>query len=106
MDEYGIPESNIFYSRDTSFAKGVMRVTNGKGVDVVLNSLAGDSLIASWECIAPYGRFVEIGKKDIMKNSNLPMYIFRQNASFISSDNFQWIVDRPKQYRKVLEKVF
>ena len=53
MDTYGIPEDRIFYSRNTSFAQGIMRVTANRGVDVVLNSLAGDGLLASWECVAP-----------------------------------------------------
>ena len=50
---YGIPESHIFYSRNTTFAQGVTRETAGRGVDVVLNSLSGDMLLTSWECIAP-----------------------------------------------------
>ncbi|KAK7755337.1 hypothetical protein SLS62_002563 [Diatrype stigma] len=47
MDEYGIPADHIFYSRNTTFAKGIMRMTDGYGVDVVLNSLVGESLRAS-----------------------------------------------------------
>lgn len=42
MREYGIPEDHIFSSRDLTFVQGIMRVTNGKGVDVVLNSLSGE----------------------------------------------------------------
>ncbi|KAK5624368.1 hypothetical protein RRF57_000084 [Xylaria bambusicola] len=86
MDRFGIPEDHIFYSRDTSFAHGVKRVTGGYGVDVLLNSLSGDSLRASWECIAPYGRFVEIGKVDISNNSPLPMGCFAKNTSFSAID--------------------
>lgn len=52
MSTYDIPEDHILYSRNTSFAQGIMRLTNNNGVDVVLNSLSGESLIASWECIA------------------------------------------------------
>jgi hypothetical protein len=52
MNLYEIHEDYIFYSRDLSFAQGIMRVTGGQGVDVVLNSLSGDSLVASWECVA------------------------------------------------------
>ena len=52
MDLYGIPEDHIFFSRNTSFAHGIMRTTNNRGVDVVLNSLSGEGLRASWECIA------------------------------------------------------
>ncbi|KAJ0117477.1 hypothetical protein J7T55_003893 [Diaporthe amygdali] len=86
MDQYGIPEDHIFYSRNTSFASGIMRVTGGYGVDVVLNSLVGESLRASWECIAPYGRFIEIGKADINANSSLPMAHFANNVMFCAVD--------------------
>lgn len=86
MDRFGIPEDHIFYSRNTSFVQGLRRVTDGYGVDVVLNSLSGDALRSSWECIAPYGRFVEIGKVDIGTNSSLPMGNFAHNASFLAVD--------------------
>ena len=86
MDKFGITADHIFYSRNTSFAQGVMRMTNGYGVDVVLNSLSGDGLRASWECIAPYGRFIEIGKMDIGANASLPMASFAQNVSFCAID--------------------
>ena len=59
MEEHGIPADHVFNSRDLTFAKGIMRMTNGKGVDVVLNSLAGEALRKTWECISDYGRFVE-----------------------------------------------
>ncbi|KAK9419296.1 putative Polyketide synthase [Seiridium unicorne] len=86
MDRWGIPENHIFYSRDTSFAQGVMRITRGRGVDVVFNSLSGDGLEASWDCVAPYGRFIEIGKVDIAANSALPMARFAQNVTFGAVD--------------------
>lgn len=86
IDEYGIPASNIFYSRDLSFAQGIMRVTGGYGVDVVLNSLVGEGLRSSWECVAPYGRFIEIGKADIHANSPLPMASFAKNVTFAAVD--------------------
>ncbi|KAL9045613.1 MAG: hypothetical protein Q9214_001371 [Letrouitia sp. 1 TL-2023] len=100
MDEYRIPETHIFYSRDTSFAKGVKRVTAGRGVDVVINSLAGDSLVASWECIAKYGRFIEIGKRDIMANASLPMLPFGKNASFMGFDTSCWNEEKPAEVRR------
>jgi acyl transferase domain-containing protein/NADPH:quinone reductase-like Zn-dependent oxidoreductase len=105
MREYSIPETNIFFSRNTDFAKGIMRITHGRGVDVVLNSLAGSSLVATWECIAPYGRFVEIGKKDVLANTNLPMGMFRKNTSFICFDGLAWGDDRPDLYAKTFETV-
>ncbi|KAI0880462.1 uncharacterized protein GGS22DRAFT_182315 [Annulohypoxylon maeteangense] len=86
IDRFGIPDDHIFYSRDTSFARGVIRMTGGRGVDVVLNSLSGDGLRASWECMAAYGRFIEIGKADIGSNSVLPMSGFAKNVSFSGVD--------------------
>ncbi|KAH7305246.1 hypothetical protein B0I35DRAFT_362380 [Stachybotrys elegans] len=82
QDVYGIPKDHIFNSRDTSFVQGIQRVTSGKGVDVVLNSLSGEMLRQTWNCIAPWGRFVEIGIKDIDDNSALEMRPLKRNASF------------------------
>ncbi|CAH0050429.1 unnamed protein product [Clonostachys solani] len=86
QETYGIPTDHIFYSRNNTFAKGIMCLTNNYGVDVVLNSLVGEDLRASWECLAPYGRFLEIGKEDIGANSSLPMGAFAGNKSFTSID--------------------
>lgn len=86
MDEYGIPDDHIFSSRDLSFAAGVMRMTNGKGVDVIVNSLAGEALRASFNCLAFFGRFVEIGKRDIMANGKIDMFPFSRCATFTAVD--------------------
>lgn len=107
MDHYGIPEGHIFSSRDpASFAKGVRRATKGRGADVVFNSLSGEGLVASWECIAPYGRFVEIGKKDILARNQLPMLQFEKNVSFTALDISQFSRDRPHVGREAMEEVF
>jgi NADPH:quinone reductase-like Zn-dependent oxidoreductase len=107
METYGIPPDHIFSSRDpASFAWGVKRVTSGKGVDVVFNSLSGEGLVASWECIAPYGRFVEIGKKDILARNQLPMSGFEKNVTFSALDISSFPRDRPHVGRKALEEVF
>ncbi|KAJ4293019.1 hypothetical protein N0V88_005683 [Collariella sp. IMI 366227] len=82
MDLYGIPENHIFSSRDNGFVQGIQRLTGGRGVDVVLNSLAGEALRLSWGCIARFGRFVEMGMKDIVGNTGLDMAPFERNASF------------------------
>ncbi|KAK3307247.1 uncharacterized protein B0T15DRAFT_553735 [Chaetomium strumarium] len=106
MDLYGVPADHIFYSRDTSFARGAMRMTKGFGVDVVLNSLAGESLRASWDCIAPCGRMVEIGKADINANASLPMACFAKNALFAGVDLHHIVKDmkRKELAHKLLQK--
>ncbi|KAI1126734.1 fatty acid synthase S-acetyltransferase [Nemania abortiva] len=103
LTEFGIPEDHIFYSRDTSFAKGIMRATRGVGVDVVLNSISGEGLQASWECMAPFGRFVEIGKIDVMENSSLPMSGFSRNVSFFTVDLHHMIKERPQTVQRITQ---
>lgn len=102
MDFYQIPENHIFYSRDTSFASGIMRMTNFRGVDVVLNSLSGEGLLASWESIAPLGRFIEMGKADIQANSKLTMAHFAKMVSFSALALDYILVHHPAIVRKTL----
>lgn len=83
---YGLKDDFIFNSRDDSFVQGVMTVTGGKGADVILNSLAGKLLHATWSCVAAFGRFIEIGKRDIHENSKIDMDPFRRNVAFASVD--------------------
>ncbi|KAJ5833847.1 hypothetical protein N7474_002158 [Penicillium riverlandense] len=105
MTKYSIPEDRIFYSRDVSFGRGIKRATNNQGVDVVLNSLAGDLLRETWECLAPFGRFVEIGKADITKNTRLDMLPFEYNVTFSSVDLTKVAQYRPKLMKRLLHDV-
>ncbi|CAB0015644.1 unnamed protein product, partial [Nesidiocoris tenuis] len=66
-----LKDSHIGNSRDCSFEQMIMRETNGRGVDLVLNSLAEEKLLASVRCLARGGRFLEIGKYDITNNNPL-----------------------------------
>lgn len=85
MDKYGIPEAHIFNSRDAvQFSQAALRQTNGRGVDVVLNSLAGEALRSSWRLISRFGRFIELGQRDIVGNMGLDMEPFLRNVSFHS----------------------
>ncbi|XP_046888952.1 fatty acid synthase isoform X1 [Hypomesus transpacificus] len=75
------PES-FANSRDATFEQHVLLHTQGKGVDVVLNSLAEEKLQASLRCLARHGRFLEIGKYDLSNNSPLGMALFLKNVAF------------------------
>ncbi|KAI2787681.1 Highly reducing polyketide synthase sdnO [Penicillium oxalicum] len=86
IDTYNIPEDHIFSTRSRTFKNGVLRLTNGKGVDVVLNSLSGEWLNDSWECLARLGTFVEIGKTDIYKRNHLNMAPFDRSITFAAVD--------------------
>ncbi|RYO87630.1 hypothetical protein DL762_004174 [Monosporascus cannonballus] len=106
IEQYGILDDHIFHSRDASFASGVKRMTNGRGVDVVLNSLSGKLLVASWEIIAEFGRFVEIGRKDIDTRGYLPMFPFIKNAMFAGVDLAAIVDGAGESNRYVLQQVF
>ncbi|KAF2871202.1 hypothetical protein BDV95DRAFT_443995, partial [Massariosphaeria phaeospora] len=106
ISHYGVPEDHIFDSRSAAnFSAGIMRMTEKRGVDMVVNSLGGERLKASWDLIAKYGRFVEIGKDDIMGNSKLPMSCFEGNVSFIAVAIDHMINNRPKLVKKLLHAV-
>jgi NADPH:quinone reductase-like Zn-dependent oxidoreductase len=105
IDIYGLPENRIFYSRDTTFGPAVSEAIRGEGVDVVINSLAGNLLRESWECLAPFGRFVEIGKRDITSNTRLEMAKFDKNCSFSSVDLTLIAAKRPKTMGKLISAV-
>ena len=55
-------------SRSLSFADQILEIAGGRGVDVVLNSLAGKAIAKGISCLAPGGRFLELGKRDIYRN--------------------------------------
>jgi acyl transferase domain-containing protein/NADPH:quinone reductase-like Zn-dependent oxidoreductase/SAM-dependent methyltransferase len=92
VDVYGIPSDHVFYSRDASFADGIKRMTGDRGVDVVVNSQQGRLLEASWECIAIFGRFIDIGLKDAFLRGHLPMHVFTRNVSY-SGINLNMLVE-------------
>lgn len=86
VETLDLKPENIFSSRDSSFLPGILAATGGHGVDVVLNSLTGDLLHDSWQACAPLGRFVEIGKRDIVEHGNLEMGVFKRSATFTAFD--------------------
>jgi len=57
--------TQTFNSRTTDFADEIADLTDGQGVDVVLNSLNGDFIPKTLSCLGSQGRFVEIGKLGI-----------------------------------------
>ncbi len=74
----------VMDSRSLNFAEEVMNSTNGRGVDVVLNSLGGEFLTESLGVLAPYGRFLELGQRDILNNAAIGLRPFAKNLSFFA----------------------
>ncbi|KAL9093844.1 MAG: hypothetical protein Q9165_003767 [Trypethelium subeluteriae] len=104
-DQFGIPDDHIFSSRDESFAADVMRMTKQKGVDVIFNSVSGDLLRRTFECIASFGRFIELGKKDFAVNSRLEMRSFARNVTFSAVDLVTLLAGKPEYGSKMWAEV-
>jgi acyl transferase domain-containing protein/NADPH:quinone reductase-like Zn-dependent oxidoreductase/acyl carrier protein len=90
----------VFDSRSTSFVDQVRNVTEG-GVHVVLNSLSGEAMERSIACLRPFGRFVELGKRDYIANSHVGLRPFRKNLSYFGVDVDQLIVGREALSQRV-----
>jgi NADPH:quinone reductase-like Zn-dependent oxidoreductase len=73
---------HVMDSRSTKFAAEVTAITGGKGVDVVLNSLSGEAILKGISILAPHGRFLELGVRDIAENTALGMRAFEKSTSF------------------------
>ncbi|GKZ35553.1 hypothetical protein AbraIFM66950_006217 [Aspergillus brasiliensis] len=86
MDTFQLPRNKIFNSRNASFVDDLMRETDNRGVDLALNSLSGELLHATWKCIAPFGKMVEIGKRDLIGSGKLDMSPFLENRSYCCVD--------------------
>ncbi|MCC5960637.1 MAG: SDR family NAD(P)-dependent oxidoreductase [Rhodobacteraceae bacterium] len=99
---------HVLNSRTLDFADDVMRLTDGKGVDVILNSLAGEAILRNLNCLKPFGRFLEIGKRDFYANSRVGLRPFRNNLSYFGIDADTLLVERPdlgkRMFAQVLEQ--
>ena len=87
---------HVFDSRSLEFGERIMEVTNGEGIDVVLNSLPGEAIPTSFGILRAYGRFLEIGKTDIYMNRSLGMYPFHNNLSFHAIDLDRMLRQKPQ----------
>ncbi|MGH2340736.1 SDR family NAD(P)-dependent oxidoreductase [Segnochrobactraceae bacterium EtOH-i3] len=93
---------HVVDSRSLAFADDVRALTRGAGIDVVLNSLAGEAMEASLEVLKPFGRFLELGKRDFYANSRIALRPFRQNLSYFGIDADQLLSHR----RPLAERLF
>ncbi|MEV4441378.1 SDR family NAD(P)-dependent oxidoreductase [Streptomyces sp. NPDC049577] len=77
---------HVLDSRDLCFAERIREITGGRGVDVVLNSLAGEAIPRGLDALRPGGRFVELGKRDIHEDRALRLRPFEKNIAFFGVD--------------------
>jgi acyl transferase domain-containing protein/NADPH:quinone reductase-like Zn-dependent oxidoreductase len=105
-ENFGIPDENILSSRDLLFGDAILRKTKGRGVDVLLNSLTGDAVRENCAILAPFGRFIEIGKKDLISNARLEMRYLENNITFAAIDLAMIAKEKPRIQENLLDTVF
>jgi NADPH:quinone reductase-like Zn-dependent oxidoreductase len=87
--------TRVTTSREVSFADDVMGWTEGRGVDVVLNFSPGELMTKSLACVAPFGRFIEIGKMSFEQDAPLSLRPFNENLLYASLDVDRLLASRP-----------
>jgi len=103
LRELGI--THVMNSRSLEFAEGVRTATGGRGVDVVLNALSGAGIDKGLECLAPFGRFVEIGKRDLAQDKPIGLKSLYYNNSYAVIDLSTIADERPAKLSALLRAV-
>jgi phthiocerol/phenolphthiocerol synthesis type-I polyketide synthase C len=96
---------HIFDSRSLDFADQILELTGGAGVDVVLNSLAGEAINRNLRALKPFGRFLELGKRDFYENTRVGLRPFRNNLSYFGIDADQLMSQRPDLTQRLFSEV-
>lgn len=97
--------AHVLDSRTLDFADGVREITGGRGVDAVLNGLAGMAMERSLGCLAPFGRFLELGKQDFYANTAVGLRPFKENIVYHGIDVDQVMALRPELAARVFADV-
>lgn len=95
----------VFDSRTLDFAREVREATGGEGVDVVLNSLAGEAMRRSLGLLRPSGRFLELGKTDIYRDEALGLSAFKRNVAYFGIDLADLFDRQPEVTGRLLRDV-
>ncbi|GIF78216.1 type I polyketide synthase [Asanoa siamensis] len=103
LRELGV--TTVMDSRSLDFADETLAATGGEGVDVVLNSLAGPAIRAGLSTLRPFGRFVELGVRDILADRALGLAPLRHNITFATVDLIELQNRRPDLFATVLHEV-
>ncbi|CAG0896286.1 unnamed protein product [Cyprideis torosa] len=86
---------HVMDSRSLNFAEDVLRLTDGQGVDIILNSISGEAINKNLSILRPFGRFLELGKRDFYENSKIGLRPFRNNIAYFGIDADQLLIERP-----------
>jgi NADPH:quinone reductase-like Zn-dependent oxidoreductase/NAD(P)-dependent dehydrogenase (short-subunit alcohol dehydrogenase family)/acyl carrier protein len=97
LREQGV--AHVMNSRTTDYSEEILRLTDGRGVDVVLNSLNEEHIPKSLAALAQGGRFVDIGKVGTWEPSRVAAV--RPDVAYHTFDLGEVIAERPAVYAEL-----
>ncbi|MET8679696.1 type I polyketide synthase [Streptomyces sp. NPDC004647] len=101
----GMGIRHVMDSRSLDFTEQTLEATGGEGVDVVLNSLSGEAISAGLRSLRPFGRFVELGVRDILSDTHLGLSPFRHNITLSTVDLIGVQQAHPEVFAALLREV-
>ncbi|WP_419402901.1 SDR family NAD(P)-dependent oxidoreductase [Mycobacteroides abscessus] len=90
-----------FDSRSVGFVDDILQITEGRGVDVIYNSLPGEMIAQNFAVAGEFCRIIEIGKADIYFGGATDLKPFSGNLSFHSIDMDRMLRLRPEIFREL-----
>jgi acyl transferase domain-containing protein/NAD(P)-dependent dehydrogenase (short-subunit alcohol dehydrogenase family) len=101
----GFGLKHVFDSRSLEFVDGVRQATDGAGVDVVIHALSGEIAQQSLELLGHQGHCIDLGKRDMVNDGDLPLAAFRRAITYHAVD-LDIIRERePQHFLNLYEKV-
>ncbi|KAF9888920.1 hypothetical protein FE257_008089 [Aspergillus nanangensis] len=102
VTECGIPADHIFWSRTLQFKDDLLQKTQGRGVDVILSTISGPGFHETLKCLAPCGRFIDVGRGNVLDKGNMGLHAFDHSISFFSFDLNFVLDEKPRIAARLL----
>jgi NADPH:quinone reductase-like Zn-dependent oxidoreductase len=96
---------HVMDSRSLDWADDILKLTNGEGVDVVLNALAGEAIDRGISILRPDGRFLELGKRDLVPGRLLDLAPFTRTLVFAAIDTSYLFSFFPERLEPVMDRL-
>ncbi|NJP22445.1 MAG: SDR family NAD(P)-dependent oxidoreductase, partial [Hydrococcus sp. CRU_1_1] len=93
----------IMNSRTLDFADEILAITQGEGIDIVLNSLSGDFISKNLSVLNPKGRFIEIGKNGVWNSQQVAKV--KPDVSYFLVDLIEVTQQQPDLIQSMLQQL-
>lgn len=96
---------HVFDSRQLLFSDEINEITDGEGVDIIINSLAGEAIERNLAILKPFGRFLELGKRDFYEDTHIGLKPLRNNIVYFGIDVDQLMAQQPELCNRIFNEV-